>query len=315
MAPAIRLNGGLLHENWKIVSPDASYVIKKLNPHIMQNEGVFEKYEESEKIAASFDQAGVPAVAAIHSHSCYVHHWGGDYFIVYPFVEGKTIDFNKISEKQAEVIGELFASLHVLRLNLPLSQTSPHYDIFEDNHWIRLVSEYKNSQLLNLLSVLLDWNKQYRMCIERLNRDVLISHRDLHYSNVLWEGNAPHIIDWESAGYTNPLQEIIGYGLEWSGIIDSHFYQDRFHTILNNYRHQIENSNSSPQDAFFGWLGNSVMGWLEFNLRRAKESQFTKKEQERGIKIVEGTMIPCLNFINSNFGEIWKSIERAMIEG
>ncbi|MCP5507650.1 MAG: phosphotransferase [Chlamydiales bacterium] len=315
IAHAERLNGGLLHENWKVTSSEASYVIKKLNPHVMQKEGAFERYEESEKIAASFYQTGLPAVAALNIRSRYVHPWEKNNFILYPFVEGKIIPLGEINLEQAGIIGQIFAKMHALNLKLPLFQASPYYDIFEDDHWIELINKQENTQLLNLLPVLLNWNDKYRMSIERLNRDTVISHRDLHYSNVLWKGELPHLIDWESAGYTNPLQEIIGYGLEWSGLIDSHFYQDRFNAILNSYRQQLRTSNSSFEDAFFGWLGNSVMGWLEFNLRRSKGNKFTKEEQARGVQIIENTMIPCVNFIYLNMSQILKSIEKAVDEG
>lgn len=142
-----------------------------------------------------------------------------------------------------------------------------------------------------------------------MNQETLISHRDLHCSNVLWEEYTPHVIDWESAGYTNPLQEIIGYGLEWAGIIQSQFDKNLFLHMLHSYKNQVQASNTAPEDAFFGWLGNSVMGWTEFNLRRAKEEAFNPHEQQRGIEILEKTMIPCLNFISKNMSELQKNIE------
>ena len=48
-APAIRLDGGLLHECWKVVSSDRSCVIKKLNPRIMQKKGLLENMKSLKK--------------------------------------------------------------------------------------------------------------------------------------------------------------------------------------------------------------------------------------------------------------------------
>lgn len=279
----------------------------------MQKDGAVEKYEESEKIATLFQQYGVSAVAALCIKSRFVQIWENEYFIVYPFLDGNTLPLDEINLIQATIVGDIFKKMHSLRLTLPLSQATPHYHIFDDAHWIKLIDEYKNPELLQLSNVLLDWNQKYRACIERLDNDILISHRDLHSSNVLWKGNVPYVLDWESAGYTNPMQEIIGFGLEWSGIISSYFDLDRFNAIMNSYQFTTRKFNFSYQDSFFGWLGNSVMGWLEFNLRRAKDNLSTREEQEKGVKIIQDTMVSCLRFINLNMDQIMRSIEKATI--
>lgn len=305
-----KLTGGALHENWKITSSKAVYVIKILNSHIAQKPDIRKKYEETEQIASTFQSANIPAVAALKFDSHFVHSVEDHLFIVYPFVSGKIVPLNHLQETHAEIIGQLFANIHSCQLHHNISDPLPHYDVFDDDHWISIIKRYDHPELLTLLPTLLNWNTRFRSCIPLLNKETLISHRDLHCSNVLWEGYKPNVIDWESAGYTNPLQEIIGYGLEWAGIIGSQFNKELFFHMMLSYKKQIDSSNTHPEDAFFGWLGKSVMGWTEFNLRRSKEKGFDAQEQQRGADILDNTMIPCINFIAKNMSELLRNISR-----
>lgn len=308
-SPPERLTGGALHQNWKITTARATYVIKKLNHQIAQKPGIREKYEQAEQIAFTLNAMHIPAVAALKLDSHFIHAVDGHLCIVYPFVRGKIISPDQLQLTHAEIIGQLFAAIHACQLHHGLSDSIPHYDVFDNDHWIRLIERYNNPELSSLVPTLLTWNDRYQNSISRLNQETLISHRDLHYSNVLWDGYTPHVIDWESVGYTNPLQEIIGYALEWAGITRSQFNKELFTHLIRSYKNRSRTSHTSPEDAFFGWLGNSVMGWTEFNLRRAKEDSFDFQEQQRGKEVLEKTMIPCLSFIKDNVAELLGNID------
>ena len=307
--PPKKLTGGALHQNWKVTTSDAIYVIKVLNTQIAQKPGIREKYEETERIASRLHAMHIPAVAALELNFHFVHVVDEHLLIVHPFVKGKIVALEQLQLAHAEIIGQLFADIHACQHHHKLSDSVPHYDVFNDDHWLSLIKRYNNPELSSLLPTLLKWNERYHACIGRLNKETLISHRDLHCSNVLWDEYTPHVIDWESAGYTNPLQEIIGYGLEWAGITHCQFNKELFFHLIHAYSNQIQSSNTSPEDAFFGWLGNSVMGWTEFNLRRAKEDSFDTNEQQRGVEILDKTMIPCIAFIATNMPDILKTVD------
>ena len=49
-----------------------------------------------------------------------------------------------------------------------------------------------------------------------LSTTTVISHRDLDPKNVMWNYNKPVLIDWESAGYINPMQDLIETAIYWS---------------------------------------------------------------------------------------------------
>ncbi|MFS1511599.1 phosphotransferase [Chengkuizengella sp. SCS-71B] len=49
-----------------------------------------------------------------------------------------------------------------------------------------------------------------------LASNTVISHRDLDSKNVMWNQDNPVLIDWESAGYINPMQDLIETAIYWS---------------------------------------------------------------------------------------------------
>lgn len=60
-------------------------------------------------------------------------------------------------------------------------------------------------ELLEIIDKLYDWNDQANKSAKQLASHMVISHRDLDSKNVMWSEEKPIIIDWESAGYTNPM--------------------------------------------------------------------------------------------------------------
>ncbi len=299
LVPPKLLRGGALHHNWKVTTVQGSYVIKKINPEIAKKPDVIKNYEASEAVAHQFELKGIPAITAIAIDSHFVHSFNDSLYIIYPFAVGQILPIEKITNEHAKIVGALFKALHAC--DLPVEKGSPHYDLFSNNHWTTLINNSKEPDLSRLLPSILKWNDLYRSSIPTLNKTVVISHRDLHYSNILWDGLKPSIIDWESAGPTNSLQEVLGFALEWSGIIASQFNKEIFQTILTTYSPK---DLTTQKEAFYGWLGNSVLGWTEFNIRRAYDKTFTPPEQSRGLEIIKEKMIPCLSFIEKHLNEL-----------
>jgi thiamine kinase-like enzyme len=62
--------------------------------------------------------------------------------------------------------------------------------------------------LLEIINTLYDWNAQANKSAKQLASDMVISHWDLDSKNTMWDQDNPIIIDWELAGYTNPMQEL-----------------------------------------------------------------------------------------------------------
>ena len=222
-SPQILL-GGALHQNWKVVTAQGSYVVKEINPTIAIKPDVIKNYEASEIIAHQFAAIGLPAIAAIKISSSFIHSFEKSFYIIYPFAKGHVLPAEKIEKSHAKIVGSIFKTMHISKLNT--YQTLPHYDLFSNAHWTTIIQNSNEPNLIKLLPTILTWNDLYHSAIPKLNETIVISHRDLHYSNILWDDLTPSIIDWESAGSTNPLQEVLGFALEWSGIIACQFNKE-----------------------------------------------------------------------------------------
>lgn len=299
------VHGGALHTMWRLYTKAGSFVVKKINPAVKEKYGFSENYEASEKLASFFQKKGVPAVSAIQEPTKnYLINIQENAYLVYPFIEGTLLELNKVTEEHTSTIGALFAKIH--QCPSPSFKVPPvEYVIFDSSHWNNLIRHSGYDSLKKILSDILRWNELYQKAIPLLNDNLIITHRDLHRKNVLWsKEGSPHVVDWESAGLMNPQMEVIGYGIEWSGILWSKFDKTHFEALLNAY---LGNSNSQDcfrkevEPAFYGWLGHCVLGWTEFNIRRALGmTPGGEDESITGKDIIENRMIGALNYIQEN---------------
>jgi thiamine kinase-like enzyme len=293
------LTGGALHKMWGLKTDQGIYVAKQINPHITTKDTFPQSYELSELVANKFSESNIPAVAAIKIDKQYVQKISSDYFILYPFIDGNFVDAPALNKQHAYIIGAIFAKMHNLNLHVAGIE-EPYYNIFSNDHWQQLITASKHEQLNKLIEQIISWNCIYIDGIEELNDKLIITHGDMHYKNVLWDNTgSPHIIDWESAGLMNPMLEIIGYGLEWSGAIHGEFNQNICSTLLVAYKNNIDlKFDTNISLAFHGWLGHCVLGWTEFNIRRMLGLvRDDKVEIKLGEDIINGKMIPALNFL------------------
>jgi len=276
-----RLGGGSLHRMWKVETSKGRFVIKRLTL------GHPERLERSEQLAEQFREEGLPAVAAIEIGGKRVHTLDDQLWIVYPFVAGEIVPLSQMQPSHFESVAHLVRDLH--HCNFPVGDTA-RFHLYSDSHWEALLPDHP---------YLIDWNQRYREVIPHLGEESVLSHTDIHFMNLLWEGGEPSLLDWEWAGAINPLQERIGVAMEFAGIIEGRFDRDVFDKIME---HSGGGCKSDPESAFFGWLGTSVMGWLEFNFRR--------KEVERGQKTVE-LLMPTIAFINDHLQELLTACQSA----
>ena len=297
------LLGGAIHKMWKVETEHGHFAIKEINDHITEKPTFLESYEISEQISDLLHQNGIPSVSALKINNHYLHEISSKWFIVYPFVIGKITDIDQLKRSQIEKIGNIFAQIHALKLNLKGVDTA-YYDLCDNKHWTNLINLAQISELNTLLPKILSWNDQYKNSIEFLNQNLVITHRDLHHLNVLWDAQSqPHVIDWESAGLMNPLLEIIGYGFEWGDIISGSFQADITKTVLESYREKSNTkiNQSDIRHAFYGWIGHCILGWTEFNLRRMVGKTSSNPEEAKiGSDIINQKMKKCISYLSEN---------------
>lgn len=100
---------------WKIHTEKGMYAIKQLSPMMdLNNKRMVEKYELSETIAYQFAQQRILAVFAIEKsgkHLVIIENTG---YLVYPWIDGYTLDRDEVSEVHALKMAETIARLHVI---------------------------------------------------------------------------------------------------------------------------------------------------------------------------------------------------------
>ena len=310
IAPVSKLSGGALHTMLHVKTKQKEYAIKGINPHIQEKKEFPGNYNVTEEIATRFASNGLPAVTAMEFDGNYVLTRNNQSFLIYPYIEGSVLHHNQITVEHGKRVGELFAIMHNLNLHMTGCEGA-EYLLFSNSHWQNLIDKVGFPDLKALENYILSANDNYRGVIPSLENCSVLTHRDMHYKNMLWQDITPYIIDWESAGLMNPFMEVIGYALEWSGILlEQTIDYELFSTIYSRYLSKQSLVNDGLVDvekSFYGWLGHCVLGWTEFNLRRMLgQTSVDKEEIQRGHEIIETKMIPTLALL--------KSQERVIIE-
>ncbi len=156
------------------------------------------------------------------------------------------------------------------------------------------------------LHQLIEWTATYNTASEHLNRTLVVSHRDLDQKNVLWRNaQSPILIDWESAGLTNPVLDIVGLAFNWAGWPLTYPEETALAACLSGYRsiYRANIDSKAKIAALHGVLGN-LLGWLEFNIRRSiNETIFTADERALGQNEVI-TALSGLQMLMDNFA-LW----------
>ena len=107
----VRVHGGLLHKMYHVTTSDGEFAVKALNPEIMKRPYALTNMINSEKIARAF--AGViPLVCAIETGGKQVQHIEGEYYFVFPWLEGASVFGKDITTRHCETIGRILGKMH-----------------------------------------------------------------------------------------------------------------------------------------------------------------------------------------------------------
>ncbi|GIN74493.1 hypothetical protein J14TS2_49680 [Bacillus sp. J14TS2] len=134
--------------------------------------------------------------------------------------------------------------------------------------------------LLGNVDKLYEWNAAANKANKLLSANLVISHRDLDPKNVLWHKDNPVLIDWESAGYVNPVHDVIETALYWSEDEDGNVEKERFFAFINGYKQKYGEIHADWSTVLEnGYLGK--LDWLEYNLKRSLWIECTDEEEQR----------------------------------
>jgi thiamine kinase-like enzyme len=303
-----RIYGGLLHVMWRVDTNNGSYAVKQLSEDInLTDKAVVNNYDLTEKVALRFAEQSIPAICALIKSENFLFVIDNTGYLVYPWVDAKSLGRDEVSIGHALEITRLLAKMHLMDLQIE-GMLEAEFDIHDNDKIIALADLAKQQNLLfgsslrDNLATLLEINKNYHSAISTLKKHTVISHGDLDQKNVLWnlEGN-PILIDWESARKLNPTYEIVNAALDWSGIT-TQFDKNLFAKMISAYK-EVGGIiyNDILEAAFFGVLGNWI-NWMIYNIGRAANVQDSEQQKIGTEQVVQ--VLPTILRINGLMPEL-----------
>ncbi len=284
----VAIPGGLLHRMYTIETTQGKYAIKALNPRIMLRPVAMRHFIDSERIA-NIALNNIPALPAKRFNDTFMHEIDNQFYLIFDWVNGRSLRPNEINRVHCEKIGAILADIHKMDFS-ELGIVNDGLDNAQLTDWKYYLKkgQENNSVWVNLLSKIIDnlydWNIQANKSARLLSSDMVISHRDLDSKNVMWNQDSPIIIDWESAGYVNAMQELTETAIYWSenenenGNID----KERFLAFISGYKKRYKTLQANWRLVLInGFLGK--MGWLEYSLKRSLWIECTDEEEQKMI--------------------------------
>ncbi len=286
-----QLTGGLMHRMFKVQTDQSTYCIKALNPEVMARPTALGNTIRSEQIARAMQHL-VPLSAAKQFSGAVVLEQDGQYYMIFDFIEGASIYAPALSAKHCEVIGNILGIIHKADVKVQgIEAEDADAPIFDWAGYAQKASGQEWAEdYERALPKLIQWNKQAAEAAQILTQHQVISHRDLDPKNVMWHNDQPTLIDWEAAGYINPYQEHIELCGYWAANGKGGMDREKFEAFTQAYRKHVKLEGVDWNPVFSGGM-NGMLGWLEYNLKRAmKLIDCSDEDQQLGIAQVKGTI-------------------------
>lgn len=287
------ISGGLLHRMFFVETTKGKYAVKALNPQIMLRPTAMRNIINSERIA-KLASSKISALPAIIFNGSSIQEVYGQFFLIFHWVKVKSLKEKEINNIHCIKIGEILANIH--RTNFSeLNINNSGHDI-ESINWSYYLNmgEENNLEWTNILRENIDnlynWTTEANESAKLLSSNMLISHRDLDPKNVMWIEDTPIIIDWESAGFVNPMHELIETAIYWSEGETGDIDKNRFLEFIRAYKNIFGALDTNWRIVLLNGFSGKL-GWLEYNLKRSLWIECTdKEEQNMGISQVIKTI-------------------------
>ena len=304
----IKVTGGLSHRMYKVATDKSIYAIKELNVGIMKRKEAYSNFVFSEKVAEIAKENGITAIGAIKlKNNDIIKKINNRYFMVFDWLEGKTLKSEEITEKHCEIVGETLAKIHKIDFSKIEDSERKNIDIeqFDWNNYLELAKK-KNKAYVDILKqnveLLYELNKKSNKAIKYANSNLIISHTDLDRKNVIWQEYKPFIIDWEASGYINPTIELIQVAWYWSGGDVENLDYKKFETVVNSYKKYAKREIDKNIEKLIYADIYSGLGWVNYNLKRSLCIENEYKQDE--IKLAENEIIQSIGEINYNVSQM-----------
>ncbi|CAN7548783.1 phosphotransferase [Rossellomorea sp. LjRoot5] len=276
----VKVSGGLLHTMYAVETTTGKYAVKALNPSIMKRPEALGNYVRSEQVARLVSE-NVPALPAKTFDGDAIQKVRDQWFLVFEWVEGRSVKQDEIGIKHCKLIGSLLADIHdtdFQELGIVPEETEVRPSI-DWNAYLQKGQDMKADWMKSfedIIENLYEWDAGASEAESRLGSDMVMSHRDLDPKNVMWVQEEPVVIDWESAGFIHPMQDLIETALYWSGTTN----QDRFSSFISGYKGE-NGPITADWEAVLANGFSGKLGWLGYNLKRSLWLECTDEEEQR----------------------------------
>ena len=291
--------GGLMHKMYKVETDKSVYCVKILNPEIMKREEAYNNFIISESVSNLAKKNGIPVSSALEIDGEYLKELDGYYYMIFDFIEGKTLKDDEITIEHCKKIGKELANIHMLNYKeLGLTpNTIKGKEIYDWKSYI----DNQNFDKMTYKELFLRNYKKFNSILKRVNErfnesnnNQTLCHSDMDPKNVIWNNDNPIIIDWECAGIANPERELLETALCWSGFLTNNFSKEKFITMFeeySKYRNRIDIE-------WFNIICGNLIGrfnWLKYNLERSLGIVSDEIEE---MKLAENEVIKTIDEIN-----------------
>ena len=166
-----KLTGGLMHKMFKVETDRGTYCVKVLNPEVMARDTAYNNFVVSESVSNLAKKNNIPVSSALDINGDYLKEYDGYYYMVFDYVNGKTLKDNEITIEHCKQIGGILGKLH----NLDYKEVGLEPNIVE---YKRLYNweEYINNPNFNNMSYkelflnnYLKYNSMLKRANERFN--------------------------------------------------------------------------------------------------------------------------------------------------
>lgn len=288
------ISGGFLHRMFSVETTKGKYAVKALNPQIMLRPAAMKNIINSERIA-NLASSKISALSAIIFNGSSIQEVDGQFFLIFDWIKGKSLKEKEINNTHCIKIGQVLANIHRTNFSqLEINNNSGHAT--EDINWNYYLNmgEENNlewtSMLRENINNLYNWTTEANESARILSSNMVISHRDLDPKNVMWIEDTPIIIDWESAGFVNPMHELIETAIYWSESETGDIDKKRFLEFIKAYKNIFGTLDTNWRMVLLNGFSGKL-GWLEYNLKRSLWIECTdKEEQNLGISQVIKTI-------------------------
>ncbi|EKE20677.1 MAG: hypothetical protein ACD_7C00505G0004 [uncultured bacterium] len=302
---------GFLSENYILKNKHKKFFLKKY-----RSIGL-ERLKETHAIKKFFSENGIPVVMPIYTNAKKTFFlWDGAYYSLFPFVDGKQINVDKLNKKEIESCAELLAKIHLVTEN-----KCPKLVKERSFGWDKKDSLKRAKYVVNLIK-----NKKVQSAFDKkvikylLQKIELIGknkiryqelglknnhliHGDFHEDNIFFDkkGGIIGIFDWEKNNQSPRVLELVRamWFLCFYDRYDGSAFK-RAQIFLSKYNNVYPISKDELRRGIIAWHLNQLHSmWVV--------DEVYLKSNKR-VKILMNSYINFLNYQSRNLEKFFKRI-------